>query len=78
MDNAPQGGIVSKHMYLEIEEAIKNGINIISGMHQFLSEDKYLKDLAMSMAQALLIYENRLIHQIFQKGLGLIEIRLLH
>ena len=44
--NAPQGGIVSKHMYLEIEEAIKNRINIISGMHQFLSEDKYLKDLA--------------------------------
>ena len=44
--NAPQGGIVSKHMYLEIEEAIKNGLNIISGMHQFLSEDKYLKDLA--------------------------------
>ena len=44
--NAPQGGIVSKHMYLEIEEAIKNSINIVSGMHQFLSEDKYLKDLA--------------------------------
>ena len=44
--NAPQGGIVSKHMYLEIEEAIKNSLNIISGMHQFLSEDKYLKDLA--------------------------------
>ena len=44
--NAPQGGIISKHMYLEIEEAIKNGINIISGMHQFLNEDKYLKDLA--------------------------------
>ena len=44
--NAPQGGIVSKHMYLEIQEAIKNRINIISGMHQFLSEDKYLKDLA--------------------------------
>ena len=44
--NAPQGGTVSKHMYLEIEEAIKNGINIISGMHQFLYEDKYLKDLA--------------------------------
>ena len=33
-------------MYLEIEEAIKNGVNIISGMHQFLYEDKYLKDLA--------------------------------
>ena len=44
--NAPQGGIVSKDMYLEIEEAIKNGINIISGMHQFLYEDKYLNDLA--------------------------------
>ena len=44
--NAPQGGIFSKHMYLEIEEAIKNRINIISGMHQFLSEDKHLKDLA--------------------------------
>ena len=44
--NAPQGGIINKHMYIEIEEAIKNGINIISGMHQFLSEDKYLKDLA--------------------------------
>ena len=26
--NAPQGGIVSEHMYLEIEEAIKNSINI--------------------------------------------------
>ena len=31
--NAPQGGIVSKHMYFEIEEALKNGINIISGIN---------------------------------------------
>jgi len=44
--NAPQGGIVSNQMLIEIKEAIRNGINIVSGMHEFLSEDTHLKKLA--------------------------------
>ena len=44
--NAPQGGIVSNQMFIEIKEAIRNGINIVSGMHEFLSEDTHLKKLA--------------------------------
>jgi len=44
--NAPQGGIVSNQMLIEIKEAIRNGINIISGMHEFLSKDIHLKKLA--------------------------------
>ena len=44
--NAPQGGIVSNQMLVEIKEAIRNGINIVSGMHEFLSKDIHLKKLA--------------------------------
>ena len=44
--NAPQGGIVSNQMLDEIKEAISNGINIVSGMHEFLSKDKHLKKIA--------------------------------
>ena len=44
--NAPQGGIVSNQMFIEIKEAIRNGINIVSGMHEFLSKDMHLKKLA--------------------------------
>ena len=44
--NAPQGGIVSNQMLIEIKEAIRNGINIVSGMHEFLSKDIHLKKLA--------------------------------
>ncbi|MFL3013153.1 MAG: DUF1611 domain-containing protein [Candidatus Neomarinimicrobiota bacterium] len=44
--NAPQGGIVSSQMLVEIKEAISNGINIVSGMHEFLSKDTYLKKIA--------------------------------
>ena len=44
--NAPRGGIVSKKMFLEIKVAILNGVNIVNGMHQFLSDDEYLKNLA--------------------------------
>ena len=44
--NAPQGGIVSNQMLDEIKEAISNGINIVSGMHEFLSKDTYLKKIA--------------------------------
>ena len=44
--NAPQGGVVSNQMLIEIKEAISNGVNIVSGMHKFLSEDTYLKKLA--------------------------------
>ena len=44
--NAPQGGIVSNQMFIEIKEAIRNGINIVSGMHEFLSKDIHLQKLA--------------------------------
>ena len=44
--NAPQGGIISKKMFFEIKVAILNGVSIINGMHQFLSDDQYLKNLA--------------------------------
>ena len=44
--NAPQGGIVSNQMLIEIKEAIRSGINIVSGMHEFLSKDIHLKKLA--------------------------------
>ena len=44
--NAPQGGIVSNQMSIEIKEAIRNGINIVSGMHEFLSKDIHLQKLA--------------------------------
>ena len=44
--NAPQGGIVSNQMLVEIKEAISNGINIVSGMHEFLSKDTHLKKIA--------------------------------
>ena len=44
--NAPQGGIVSEQMLNEIKEAITNGVNIVSGMHEFLSKNTYLKKLA--------------------------------
>ena len=44
--NAPQGGIVSSQMLVEIKEAISNGINIVSGMHEFLSKDTHLKKIA--------------------------------
>ena len=44
--NAPQGGIVSEQMLIEIKEAITNGVNIVNGMHEFLSKNTYLKKLA--------------------------------
>lgn len=44
--NAPQGGIVNNQMLIEIKEAIRNGINIVSGMHEFLSKDIHLQKLA--------------------------------
>ena len=44
--NAPQGGIVSEQMLNEIKEAITNGVNIVNGMHEFLSKNTYLKKLA--------------------------------
>ncbi|MFL2994477.1 MAG: DUF1611 domain-containing protein [Candidatus Neomarinimicrobiota bacterium] len=44
--NAPQGGIVSNQMLIEIKEAIRNSVNIVSGMHEFLSKDIHLQKLA--------------------------------
>ena len=41
--NAPQGGIVSKHMYLEIEEAIKNFISKGLRTHDIASDATFLR-----------------------------------
>ena len=44
--NAPQGGRLDNRSLEEIEKAIDQGCNIISGMHSFLKNDSYLVDKA--------------------------------
>ena len=44
--NAPQGGIISEEMKTEIISALHFGVKIISGMHDFLSNDKKLMKIA--------------------------------
>ena len=44
--NAPQGGIVSDSMRAEIISALHFGVNIISGMHDFLSNNQELVNIA--------------------------------
>ena len=46
MGNAPQGGIISEEMKTEIISALHFGVKIISGMHDFLSNDKKLMKIA--------------------------------
>ncbi|MEW6069851.1 MAG: DUF1611 domain-containing protein [Candidatus Thermoplasmatota archaeon] len=43
---APPGGKLPKKWRADIKRAIKYGINIVSGMHEFLSNDKELATLA--------------------------------
>ena len=40
--NAPPGGVLDKRSKIEIENAIQNGCDIISGMHSFLNDDPKL------------------------------------
>ena len=40
--NAPPGGVLDKRSKIEIENAIQNGCDIISGMHSFLNDDPML------------------------------------
>ena len=44
--NAPQGGIVNDSMRAEIISALHFGVNIISGMHDFLSNNQELVNIA--------------------------------
>ena len=44
--NAPQGGIICEEMKTEIISALHFGVKIISGMHDFLSNDKKLMNIA--------------------------------
>ena len=44
--NATQGGFISDDYKEEIINAIKSGCDVISGMHQFLNDDKDLTGLA--------------------------------
>jgi len=44
--NASQGGFISKEYRKEVIAAIESGCDVISGMHQFLSDDAELSDLA--------------------------------
>ena len=44
--NAPQGGIVNDRMKAEIISALCFGVNIINGMHDFLSDDHDLVNIA--------------------------------
>jgi uncharacterized NAD-dependent epimerase/dehydratase family protein len=43
---APDGGKLSDETHAVIKQAIKNGLNIDSGLHDFISDDKALFDLA--------------------------------
>ncbi len=44
--NAPQGGSVNDSMRAEIISALHFGVNIVSGMHDFLSNDQELVNIA--------------------------------
>ena len=44
--NAPQGGIINDTMKAEIISALHFGVNIISGMHDFLSNNQELVNIA--------------------------------
>lgn len=46
LGTAPQGGALSPDELVTIKEAIQNGLHVISGMHQFLSENEELVNLA--------------------------------
>ncbi len=43
---APVGGMIPEDWYRDIEDAIKHGLDIYSGMHIFLSEDPRISKLA--------------------------------
>ncbi len=43
---APDGGRLSKEAKATVKEALENGLNVDSGLHDFLSEDKQLLKLA--------------------------------
>ena len=44
--NASQGGFISPENRIEVVDAINYGCDIISGMHQFLGDDKEFQELA--------------------------------
>ena len=44
--SAPPGGVLNNAHRYEIENAIKSGCNIISGMHVFLNDDEHFSRLA--------------------------------
>ena len=44
--NAPQGGNISEKVKYELIAALENGLDVISGMHDFLSNDKKLSNIA--------------------------------
>ncbi|MFQ6605183.1 MAG: DUF1611 domain-containing protein [Fidelibacterota bacterium] len=46
LGNAPQGGRISPAYKTQIVKALKAGMHLISGMHDFLSDDPYFTDLA--------------------------------
>ncbi len=46
LGNAPQGGRISEPYKREIVKSINHGLNVISGMHEFISDDPFYKDLA--------------------------------
>ena len=52
--SAPQGGHLDKKSRTEIEQAIENGCNIISGLHIFLNEDPELVKKAKAYKVSLI------------------------
>ncbi len=48
LGNAPQGGRISAAYKEQITKAMKAGMHLISGMHEFLSDDPYYRELAQA------------------------------
>ncbi len=44
--NAPQGGKINRKVKSELITALENGLDVVSGMHDFLSNDKELASIA--------------------------------
>ncbi len=47
MGLAPDGGKLPEHAFKAVADALKSGLNVFSGLHDFISENEYLADLAV-------------------------------
>ena len=51
---ANHGGVLPKSIFSDVQRAIKLGMSIVNGLHQYLSEDEELKQLAKDHGVSLI------------------------